>query len=195
MLWLQRIIFKWDIIAVMPLLVDGYNVLHTTMPPSLAGLDEAELCLALGRSPWAGDGITVVFDGRVKPHGPALSPADGVELIYSGPKRSADEVIIDAINASSAPRRLVVASSDREIQKAAKRRRAKTLSSGKLISLLVNTRTARPGDAKRGGTGGASGGAIAGPMLGEEEVEQWLKQFGIDPDDVKEKKRRWWPPK
>ena len=105
----------------MPLLIDCYNVLHAQKPVSLAGLEEASLCALLAASPWARSGVTVVCDGRPKPHSPtpgelASSPGGGVELIFSGPGRSADDVIIGLIEKDSAPRRLTVVSSDRTIQ-------------------------------------------------------------------------------
>lgn len=51
----------------MSLIVDCYNVLHVTMPPLLAGLDEGRLCAVLDRTPWADSAVTVVADGRPKP--------------------------------------------------------------------------------------------------------------------------------
>lgn len=155
----------------MPLLIDCYNVLHTTMPSSLAGLDEAGLCRALDRSGFAGDRIAVVCDGRVKPQGPEVSPVAGIELIYSGTGRTADQVIIDLIDRDTAPRRLIVVSSDREIQKAARRRRAKVLSSSQFIGVL-----ARPGSE-------ADRSARPTVSLGADQVEAWLEEFGLDGDE------------
>ncbi|NBC10130.1 MAG: hypothetical protein GVY24_00145, partial [Planctomycetes bacterium] len=80
------------------LIIDCYNVLHTPMPPMLAGLDEAGLCRALARTRWVDrtGGIVVVADGKPKPlpddrSGAVLeqSPVAGVELWWSGPGRSA----------------------------------------------------------------------------------------------------------
>lgn len=158
----------------MALLIDCYNLMHTTMPTQLAGLDEAGLCMALGR--WRGGGrIVVVCDGRVKPHGPEVSPAEGVELVYSGPSRSADDVIIAMIDADSAPRRLTVVSNDRAIQKAARRRRCRVMTCERLIGTLT-ARGANPA-AKQGGRVMPTG------PLSEDEVDRWLEQFGIDPGD------------
>jgi hypothetical protein len=64
---------------------------------------------------------------------------------------------------------LIVISSDREIQKAARRRRAKVLSAAEFIHFLTN----EPALAPRG-----SSGAKATP-LSEDEVERWLKEFGV----------------
>jgi len=104
----------------MPLLVDCYNVLHVTMPPPLAGLDEGGLCRAIVAAGLHRDGTAVVVaDGRPKPLGETASPVAGVELIYAGAERTADDVIIERIGADSAPRRLTVVTNDREIVRAA----------------------------------------------------------------------------
>jgi len=158
----------------MPLIVDCYNVLHHAMPESLAGLDEAGLCMALSRSPWAGQDITVVCDGGPKPMLARESPVEGVVLIYAGRGRSADAWIHDAINRESAPRRLTVATSDREIQKAAKRRGCKAITAAELIRIITSPRGGS------GGTGGKGGrGKPAGP-LSEDEVRRWMREFGVD---------------
>ena len=155
----------------MPLLVDCYNVLFAPMPTSLAGLDEAGRCRALARSAWRGQHAVVVCDGVVKPHSPEESPVDGVELRYSGRGRSADDVIVELIDADSAPRRLTVVSSDRQVQKAARRRRCKVVSSEDFIRVLATQSSivdpSDKGDLSR--------------SLSEEETNQWLEQFGIDP--------------
>lgn len=156
----------------MPLFIDCYNLLHATMPPSMAGLDEDGLCRLLAQSPWAGDRIVVVCDGQTKPGLAATSPVSQVELIYSGPHKSADDVIIELTAAYSAPRRLYVVTDDREIRKAVRRRKAQTLSTGAFIRALAASRPAGSGPA-----------AVARhrPALPPGEVDHWLKEFGIDP--------------
>ncbi len=168
----------------MPLLIDCYNVLHTTMPPRLAGLDEAGLCRALSRSVFANQNATVVCDGRVKPHGLDQSPVDGVDLVYSGPRRSADDVIVEMIGTNTAPRRLIVVSNDRQIRKAARRRRAQVLSCERFIGAL-----ATPAD---GGAPVGQSSAKPGDTLGPDEVDGWLEAFGLEGDDAIEPHRDWW---
>lgn len=157
----------------MPLIVDCYNVLHTTMPPMLAGLDEAGLCRALARTPWASGPITVVADGRVKPLGVVESPVDAVDLVYAGSHRSADDLIIDLIDADSAPRRLTVVSSDRQIRAAARRRRAKDMTSDTFIDKLC-------GHLRRHKAGPPPPGRPRVEPLPPEIVDRWKKHFGIE---------------
>ena len=175
---------------VMPLLIDCYNLLHTTMPSNLAGLEEGRLCELLARGPWtrSRERVAVVCDGVVKPGGLAESPAPGVELLYSGRRQSADDVIIDLIDACSSPRRLVVVSNDRVIQRACRRRRGQSWSCEKFIGELA--RLAASGGASSGGTPPQKQRSLSA-----DEVEQWLETFGIDADEAKradEQARPWW---
>jgi len=161
----------------MPLLIDCYNVLHAEKPASLAGLGEASLCGLLAASPWARGGVTVVCDGRPKPHSPDPGAVGAVVLIFSGAGRSADDVIIELIDKDTAPRRLTVVSSDRAIRRAARRRRARDWSSEEFLSRLA--RSARSG----GGGGATSPGKPAAGPLPDEQVDRWLDWFGIDGDE------------
>ncbi len=163
----------------MPLLIDCYNVLHAEKPATLAGLGEASLCGLLAASPWARSGVTVVCDGRPKPHSPDPEAVGAVVLIFSGAGRSADDVIIELIEKDSAPRRLTVVSSDRAIRKAARRRRARDWSSEEFLSRLA--KAARPSG------GAASSGKPASGPLPDEQVDRWLDWFGIDPGDEKDR--------
>jgi len=156
------------------LLIDCYNVLHTTMPPMLAGLDEGRLCEALARTAWASRGIVVVADGRPKPLRAQTSPVDEVELLFSGPTRTADSVIIDMINDHTAPRRVTVVSTDRQIRAAARRRRCTAWTSEQFITRLV--------EQLRGGAAGQPGPGKPTQPLEDHETDAWLAEFGVDPD-------------
>ena len=168
----------------MPLLVDCYNVLRADLPPSMAGMDEAGLCRALAKSRWYGagrgrdaGGIVVVADGRVKPMGAATSPVEGVQLIYSGVLGgegcSADDVIIERVRVDSAPKRLTVVSSDREIRAAARARGAKDLPSDLFIERLTR-------DHATGVTGPRRPGRPRVEPLDAESVDAWLDVFGVE---------------
>jgi len=162
----------------MPMVVDCYNVLHTTMPPMLAGLSEAGLCHTLARTTWAAAGgpVTVVADGRPKPLGVAESPAASVDLVYAGSHRSADDLIIDLINAHSAPRRLTVVSSDRVIRAAARRRRARDMTSDEFIDRLCHQLR------KHAAGPPATSRPSVGP-LPPELVNRWKRAFGFEDDE------------
>jgi hypothetical protein len=146
------------------LLIDCYNLLHTPMPQPLAGLDEAALVKLLAGGPWRG--AIVVCDGVEKPHAPTSLGADDVELRYAGAGRTADEVIIALIDGASAPRQTTVVSNDRQIRKAAARRRAKALTCETFIGQLgkIAARQGRPARAVR-------------PL--PTDADYWLREFGL----------------
>ena len=99
-----------------------------------------------------------------------------VKVIFSGHKRTADDVIIKMINKSSGPRDLTVVSSDRAIRSAAKRRGCKVITSGTFVrsasdELVRDKKKKRlePAEKQKG--------------LSREETDQWLSEFGLDPDE------------
>lgn len=171
----------------MPLIIDGNNLLHTPMPPSLAGLEEAGLCRLLARGPWAGEAMTVVCDGVPGVLSLRESPEPGVALVFAGANHEADDVIIAMIAADSAPRRLVVVSNDREIRQAARRRRAHVWSCEQLIHALSASISGK------GATMPAARKGDIGP-LDEDQVARWMKQFGVKGDEVDVKTQPWWDP-
>jgi predicted RNA-binding protein with PIN domain len=164
----------------MKVLIDCYNLLHATMPASLAGLEEMGLARVLARSAFAGRPVVIVCDGNPKPHAPAGSLA-GISLIYSGPNRSADDVIVDLIAKDHSPRRLMVVSSDRQIQQAARRRRAQAVSAEDFIHML----------APHSASGAGSAAARPTEPLTQDQVERWLEEFGIDGEQPLGDKP-WW---
>jgi predicted RNA-binding protein with PIN domain len=73
--------------------------------------------------------VRIVFDGPRPAEGFAAQiAASDVDVLYSG-SSSADEVLIELLENDSAAHHLTVVSSDRAIQRAARRRRAKPVAS------------------------------------------------------------------
>jgi len=129
------------------LLVDAYNVLHVTgiLPPEVAGPDAPALARLVARSRYGGRGCWLVCDGA--PPGSRRSggmlrlPAPGVErveLVYAGPNRDADSLIERLIERDSAPRKLLVVSSDRRILTAARKRKCSAMPSEAFLSHLAH---------------------------------------------------------
>jgi len=165
----------------MPVLIDGNNLLFAARdadperPPS-----RSTLCLRLAE--WArrtGEKITVVFDGPAPGGGLARQIGSGpVAVCYSGPGRSADELLAHILESDSAARRLLVVSSDREVGRAARRRRARTVRSDAFWRLLLRQLSrrapaAREPEAKRRG-------------LDSGQVERWLREMGLERDPAGE---------
>ncbi len=135
------------------LLVDTYNVLHhplahRELPPD-AGPAELAALIAAGRH--RRSKAVLVCDGTPRNMGPLAHrcaqlrfQVEHADLIYAGPGRDADSLIERLIEADHAPRRMSVVSSDRRLQKAARRRRAKVIPSDEfLISLIRDVDRAR----------------------------------------------------
>jgi len=156
------------------LVVDTYNVLGTVgvLPPRLAGLDPEGLARLIGHSRWRRERVLLVCDGAGGPSGKggAGRRFGSVELVYAGAGRDADSLIERIIGRDSAPRRLVVVSSDRRVRGAARRRRARWLSSEAFLHRLVR-------DESRPGRAGAVSEAAGEPI----DVDGWIEAFGVDP--------------
>lgn len=153
----------------MAIVVDAYNVLHCAhVLPAWCALNTAtDMCRMLESSRFAVQRCVVVCDGNPKPlegeyHGP-------VELRYSGSSSDADTVIEHLIAADHAPRQLIVVSNDRRLMTAARRRRARAMTSETFLHLLITP-------AKRDRSPDAKPKTIA-------NTDYWLEQFQIDPDE------------
>ncbi len=163
----------------MPLLIDGYNLLNATGivgrggTPSLGRSRLALLnFLAASIDPRELGHTTVVFDAHDAPPGLPRVVQHGPLLVrFAVKNRTADELIEELILADSAPRRLVVVSSDHEIQRAARRRRAKAVNSEMWYSDLIRARRQREEES-------ADAPARPAVPLLEEDVSYWLRQFG-----------------
>ena len=161
----------------MPYLIDGNNLMYA-LSEAQGGVGRLGLCKLLMGLPARGQRVRVVFDGPEPPSGLARQIEDtGLEVHYSGP-RIADDLITEHITADSAPRRLTVVSSDREIRKAASRRRCRIIKSEEFVPMLLRiveshrrceSKTRRGGEPKEKREG-----------LSQEQTQKWLREFGFD---------------
>lgn len=122
----------------MPTLIDGYNLLHVTGvfteqtgPGSLERLHAAFLdYLQELIDPEEVPRTTVVFDAKGRrattrrqlQHGP-------ITVHYAARHEDADTLLAELIQQNHSPRKLVVVSSDHQVQRAARRRRAPVMDS------------------------------------------------------------------
>lgn len=124
----------------MPIVVDAYNVAHVTgvLPPGLAGMDVPELVQVLPRTRFGAESVVLVCDGTPTGGAPRAEGAGRVRVTYAGGGKSADDLIAAMVQRSSAPRTLTVVSSDREVQRAARRRRCPVLSSEDFLRRIAS---------------------------------------------------------
>lgn len=158
----------------MPLIIDGYNLLHSmhkTNEDSDA-ISDIQLCrivdIFLAQTGQKGE---IIFDGAGPPDKSRFDNMKKLEVFFAGPGRDADTVIENKIKASTAPKRLTVVSSDRRVLQAARARRTATIKSNvfwdNLQKQLSRKKTARePAEKYRG--------------LSESETKQWLEFFGLE---------------
>lgn len=164
----------------MPILIDGYNLLRGAAKwgPDKS-LGQLRLCELLGRwSVLTKKPVTIVFDGPEPRAGYARQLRNcGIQVLYSGPGRSADDLLIEEIQRCSAPRRLEVVSADREIRVAARRRRCREIGpevffesvcSRLAASSVRPPRRVEPATKQKG--------------LREGELHFWLAEFGLHGD-------------
>jgi len=135
------------------LLVDAYNALHVTgvLPPELAGPDLRTLAGLIAQSRYASRHAWLVCDGAPADsrrsggliHQP-VQGVEGVEIVYAGPGRDADSAIERLVERDTAPRRLLVVSSDRRILVAARKRRCGALPSDVFLRHLAQDHACGP---------------------------------------------------
>lgn len=164
----------------MPLLIDGYNLLHVTgivgrgkAAGSLQGSRVALLNFLAGSiDPQEVPKTTVVFDAQEAPPGlPRTVCHQGMTVRFAARDQEADDLLEQLISAASAPRRLIVVSSDHRVQRAAKRRKATAVDSDVWYAELIRARR------ERQATVADKPARPAVPLL-EEDVNYWLRQFG-----------------
>lgn len=149
----------------MPLLIDTYNVLHVVgvLPPDLAGLDPLSLATLIASSRYADDSPRLICDGTPRPGIPtSVGP---VAIEYAGGGIKADDLIATLVDASTAPRRLIVVSTDREVRAHAARRKCKVLTSEAFLAHLAADATSITKPSHEG--------------IPHQDVATWIDQFNL----------------
>lgn len=183
----------------MALLIDGYNLLHVTGifglcreddnrrvqrrdmqnrgPGNFQRSREALLrFLAASIRPSDIARTTIVFDATEAPPGlPRKTMCDGMTVLYAAGYADADTLIEELIQKETAPRSLLVVSSDHRIQRAARRRRAKYVDSDRWYAELWQRRHAQ--NEKSGEPQDKPTSALS-----TAEVEYWLREFSQTPE-------------
>jgi len=158
-------------IAPVPYLIDGNNLIFACKKAGFE-IDRQGLCALLQVLARQARRVTVVFDGPARVDTASEQTTEGIELVFSGTVK-ADDIICELIAQNTAPRRLTVVSTDRQIRKAARRRRCKVQRSEQFAEYLIRLAEKPPRrpptepPQKRHG-------------LTADETKAWLKEFGFD---------------
>lgn len=158
----------------MKILIDGYNLLHASgvfgEVRGPGGFEASRRALLDALVTLLGDlrhQATVVFDAADAPPGlPARYSHDGIDVRFARDHPSADACIEDLVEDHDAPGSLTVVSADHRIIAAARRRRAKAVSSHEWFTELRTSRRATATDAK------------PAPPEDDLEIARWLREFG-----------------
>ncbi|MDZ7620505.1 MAG: NYN domain-containing protein, partial [Patescibacteria group bacterium] len=162
------------------LLIDGYNLLHATglvargFGPGT--LERARLALlnflAASLDTEQRPRTTIVFDAGTRGPGlPREMVHGGLTVLFAAGYSDADTLIEELIRRHSAPRRLIVVSSDHQVQRAARRRRARAVDSDVWYGELATARQLARDDSAQPDP------RPPVPLL-QEDVNYWLRQFG-----------------
>lgn len=159
----------------MPYLIDGYNLLRAVQKlEEFADLTDVQLCRALSDYLCAvRDHGHIVFDGIGPPDKSAFGQIPKLEVYFSGQTYEADDIIEEKISDNTAPKSLVVVSSDRRLRKAAGKRKAVPVSAEQFWQTLLlqlerhaNRPAPEPTEKRHG--------------LTERETDVWLDLFDLD---------------
>jgi len=161
-------------------LIDGNNLLHAARahdPERPVG--RLVLCHRLGA--WAKryrHRVRIVFDGPAPAPGLAAQIDESqVEVVYSGAETSADDVLLDLLRREARGPRLAVVSSDRQIVRAARARRAQSIRSDAFWARVLQD-IARPPPTSPDPLHKRRG-------LTAEQTQRWIEELGLEdlPDD------------
>jgi len=159
----------------MPFIIDGYNLLHSIDQTSedWEAVGDIRLCHILGRYfKLIDEKGEIVFDGKGPPEKSRFENIERLEVLFTGLTTDADTVIENKIQSNSAPKGLVIVSSDRRIRRAAALRKATAMKSDDFWQAVIREmgrkrkKKAEPAAKRKG--------------LNQSETKQWMKYFGID---------------
>jgi predicted RNA-binding protein with PIN domain len=159
----------------MTLIIDGYNLLHASgvfgADRGPRGFEQSRAALLDMLVDLLGDATRntiVVFDAAQAPGGlPARHVHGGIRVWFAREYPDADSLIEELVEEDTAPGHLVVVSSDRRLQAAARRRRARAVGCDEWLAEAKAARRSRDTKPEKP--------AAPGP----EGVDYWKKYFGL----------------
>ncbi len=158
----------------MPIVIDGYNLLWaiTKMGEGSEAITDVGLCRVLGAYFKAvKEKGQIVFDGVGPPDKSGFDNIRNLEVVFTGRATDADTIIEDKIRTNTAPKRLMIVSSDQRLRKAGRTRKAVLIKS-EMFWAEVRKQLSRKSKAEE---------PVEKRMgLTEGETKQWLDYFGLD---------------
>lgn len=157
------------------LIVDTFNVLHAIegLGPEAADLTVASLGQTIARSRFVGIACILVCDGNSGTSG-LIEGAPSVQTRYVGAGRDADSEIERMIASNTAPKRLLVVSSDHRIRRAALKRKSKWLDSRTFLAQILRDSEKSAGPS---------------PVLSADDEREIMLAFGVEPEEIHDRRR------
>lgn len=159
----------------MAVLIDGYNLLRAIQKISdNESMTDVQLCRMISNYlRYIGEAGEIVFDGVGPREKAVFFNMAAIDVIFSGQGIEADAVIEEKIAAYSAPKLMLVVSSDRRLRLAAAKRKAIAVKAEQFWQVLEKftkqslrrKKFAEPREKREG--------------ISEGEVEYWMKVFGL----------------
>lgn len=114
----------------MPVIIDGHNLIGKMSSISLADPDDEEKLIRIlaQHLHFRRQRVTVVFDKGASTEAGARHELGRLEIIFAPPGSTADTLIMEMIKKDPNPKGLTVVSSDNEIRRCARSRRARVVS-------------------------------------------------------------------
>ena len=171
------------------LIIDGYNLMHAVgLARQQYGQGDLERSrnafinfLSLAISEKQSARTIVVFDAFDAPDNLSRKyQQSGMTILFAPSGCDADSVIEEMIENHSAPKQVLVVSSDHRIQRAARKRRAKSIDSDLFLIKLEKLHE------KNKSTKEALPPQKLGQHISDMETDYWLEEFGSIPTTMKE---------
>ncbi len=159
----------------MPFLIDGYNLQKQIqkIDSEFETLSDTYLCKILSRYLKAiREQGQIIFDGIGPPDKTEFENLDNIEVLFTGRNIDADSIIERKIKANTAPKRLVVVSSDRQVRAAAAKRKAVGIKSEDfwpMVTSQLSRRSKRRAEPRSKHDG-----------LTQSETDVWCDFFGME---------------
>jgi uncharacterized protein len=175
-------------------LIDGYNLLfHSQLVGRGRGQGwlqrarERMFALLASRLPESQLGkVTIVFDASQRTESqPQACSVRGMQIVFASEHPEADDLLEELIRSHSAPKQLLVVSSDLRVQRSGKVRRAMVIDSESFLDrcesgYYLHAQQSQGREKPRRDSVEETSPQEQQLGLSKEEVEFWLKEFGND---------------
>lgn len=153
-------------------LIDGHNLIGQMPNLRLDDPRDEEKLLSylISYKARTGHHLTVIFDSGAGYQPGSTKKQGGITVQFAPPGQTADQLIARRVRRAKNPQALMVVSSDRAVQNAARLAGVRSLPAAEFALLLLSG---------GGNTGSADPGTQSNVQLSANEIDEWLDIFGV----------------